>query len=503
MNCLRVIACVWAASLLLAGCTASSGTSEDLRREDRVKAPVVTRVTAENIHALNFAQELKTLAERSLDEAGVPRNSGDAWAALVDAIRIFERASDELDRQQPADPPTSHLLEFALISDSEDSVVPEADRARARAITLQFIDALEQAGIDEPLARVRSGFRGVRPLLTSKEHLDLCRELGAEAPESEWLVHVSRADIGKTRAIGRMLLARMTLASQKGEWREFTDHTESALAASRALAQQPGIIEFLAGSALHKLTLEVARDVITGSEIPAADLQRLDVAVRRQTESWSRLIALAIQGERIVAMDAVRALFGSDGKMDVDKYDRLTESATPAWIRDRLRYFETVQGNIDLIDAVTAEWSAYAADVQSGVRTSEPEERVADMARPGSPALIFLPSFQKATRFNVVCRTERDGTLALIACERYRQKFGRWPRGWDDLVAVYIDRPLLDPMSGKPLVIRSDKEGEALVIYSVGADREDQGGMSCDHENGPLGGSCAGCDFVLVRRSAR
>jgi hypothetical protein len=501
MGIARVIACLWLVGTVLGGCS-SGGLDQEQGSDDRDRVSLVTPVTVENIHTLDFAQEMKNLAERSLDHAGVPRDSGDGWKALIDAIRILERAANELDREQPAEPPTSHRVDFSLITANEEPVITEEDRAGARALTLQFIEMIERAGIDEPLARLRSGFRGVRPLLTSEEHLDLCRELGVEDPEAEVLNAISRIEIGKTRAIGRMLLARMTLASDRGDWRSFTDHAESALAAGRMLAQQAGILEFSAGTALQALTVRTARDIIERCYVPAEDLLRLESAIRRQSGSWSTFLRLAIQSERIGAFDVVRKFFHRDGKLDVVYLERATGDLPPL-LRDLMVQVETLQGNIDIIDTITGEWDTYSSELQSGLRVSAPEERTPNVTRPGTMAFIALVSLKKSVRLDMFCRIERDGTLALIACERYRQKFGRWPRGWDDLVDDFVASPLLDPMSGKPLVIRSDPESGTLLIYSIGADREDQGGMPCTHEDGPFCAGGTGCDFVLVQRGGQ
>lgn len=62
------------------------------------------------------------------------------------------------------------------------------------------------------------------------------------------------------------------------------------------------------------------------------------------------------------------------------------------------------------------------------------------------------------------------------------------PATWDDIVPEFLPEKLLDPFDGQPLSIRAVPEG--LVIYSVGADRTDDGGK--------LEGRDCGVGFRLV-----
>src|SRR5262249_4859609 len=65
--------------------------------------------------------------------------------------------------------------------------------------------------------------------------------------------------------------------------------------------------------------------------------------------------------------------------------------------------------------------------------------------------------------------------LTALAAERYRQKSGQWPDSLENLVPEFLGgAQLVDPFNGNPLRFRRLPDG--LVIYSVGADRKDNGG---------------------------
>jgi hypothetical protein len=77
-------------------------------------------------------------------------------------------------------------------------------------------------------------------------------------------------------------------------------------------------------------------------------------------------------------------------------------------------------------------------------------------------------------------------TILTVAVERYRRKHGELPSSLDDLHPTYIDSLPLDPFTGKELLFSRDEK--AYVVYSVGANRKDDGGsiIRKTEENRPL-----------------
>ncbi|MCI0419564.1 MAG: hypothetical protein L0312_10130, partial [Acidobacteria bacterium] len=61
-----------------------------------------------------------------------------------------------------------------------------------------------------------------------------------------------------------------------------------------------------------------------------------------------------------------------------------------------------------------------------------------------------------------------------IAVERYRIVHGRWPDGLAELVPIQLQKLPIDPFDREPLRYRQVEDG--VVIYSVGQDKEDDGG---------------------------
>jgi hypothetical protein len=65
--------------------------------------------------------------------------------------------------------------------------------------------------------------------------------------------------------------------------------------------------------------------------------------------------------------------------------------------------------------------------------------------------------------------------------ERFRQARGRWPTTLTELVPDYIKQVPRDPFDGAPLRYRPFDQG--VVIYSVGVDKQDNGGHLAKNPN--------------------
>jgi hypothetical protein len=132
------------------------------------------------------------------------------------------------------------------------------------------------------------------------------------------------------------------------------------------------------------------------------------------------------------------------------------------WVRFRIRQ-KAVQYLRDmsrLIAAVRRPWPE-PLDVMAG---GLPEPAKGRLITSGA-AFIRLTS---ETLVAVRC------AVLAIAVERYRRSHGELPRSLDDVAGAYIDSIPLDPFTGERILYGRDEEG--YVVYSVGHNRQDDGG---------------------------
>jgi hypothetical protein len=92
------------------------------------------------------------------------------------------------------------------------------------------------------------------------------------------------------------------------------------------------------------------------------------------------------------------------------------------------------------------------------------------------PLTLILPASGVARRAAEWSRGAQDGVLVGLALESYRREHGAWPARLAELSPQYLPSVPVDRMNGKPLgyVVRDDRP----MVYSVGADLDDDGGRA-------------------------
>jgi ABC-type Na+ efflux pump permease subunit len=115
-----------------------------------------------------------------------------------------------------------------------------------------------------------------------------------------------------------------------------------------------------------------------------------------------------------------------------------------------------------------------------------------------------LVARQLSVRAPRMAQRFRDGdaelrcAVAALAAERFRRKHGRWPERLDELMPDYLKAVPADPFLDAPLRLRRLPDG--LVIYSVGADGQDDGGEVAVLPNGNKSGKDIGFRLWDVSR---
>jgi hypothetical protein len=100
-----------------------------------------------------------------------------------------------------------------------------------------------------------------------------------------------------------------------------------------------------------------------------------------------------------------------------------------------------------------------------------------------SPITILMPAIRKATHVSEQSVQRRDALLAGIALELYKRRYGGYPDSLAALVPDLLPSLPLDRFTGEPLHYRLDENGQPL-LWSVGADREDDGGHAPVEDDG-------------------
>ena len=96
---------------------------------------------------------------------------------------------------------------------------------------------------------------------------------------------------------------------------------------------------------------------------------------------------------------------------------------------------------------------------------------------------LFMPGIVRSMRSFDQVAMERAALSIMLAIERYRVDHGSYPKELGSLVPIYLPDIPADAFTGLPLRYvltdpSTDSQGRGYWLYSIGADKEDNGGKS-------------------------
>jgi len=87
----------------------------------------------------------------------------------------------------------------------------------------------------------------------------------------------------------------------------------------------------------------------------------------------------------------------------------------------------------------------------------------------------LLPVYPKVVRSVELSQSKRGAAIAALAMRRYRRERGSFPQSLEALMPEYIPAMPVDPVDGNTMRYRLGPDGP--VLYSLGADGDDDGGL--------------------------
>lgn len=245
---------------------------------------------------------------------------------------------------------------------------------------------------------------------------------------------------------------------------------DAALASSRAglnlvrgLGDEPMLISMLVRVAVAAIAVQSGERVLAYGE-PKAGLAEFQADLLREADE--PLLAVGFRGER-AWMDATFDYFQVDpGAIPGDDLPVISGLGRLAFRRrvmaDQLQVLKLETRYLDIARGPSHEW------VETMRADTPPGDELGPLAR------LFTPAAEKVTLAVLRSRARLRSLAVGIACERFRQKNGRWPTNLAELPTDVLAAVPADPYTGGPLKYRVLADG--VVVYAVGEDRTDDGG---------------------------
>ena len=173
----------------------------------------------------------------------------------------------------------------------------------------------------------------------------------------------------------------------------------------------------------------------------------------------------------------------------------ITLSATE--LQELRRKFEKLerQETTELADRIYEYFSRIAHKTPWRWRNEDIQKVVEEMPKENPFLRIFIPATGRVVEISFRCKAGTDALIATIAILRYKADKSQWPENLEKLVlGGYLEKLPMDPYGGKPLVYKRTKVNFLLyskddfLLYSFGADFDDDGGVPSKWGEGEKGG---------------
>ena len=323
---------------------------------------------------------------------------------------------------------------------------------------------------------------------------------GADDENGQLLLSVLLPHLLELRTVASALAADAVLARQAGDRERWSRDVAAIHGIARQVRGEPFTVSQLVALGLRGLALEEIDATL--SEAPQTlrdeDLGRLAHALAGPDVAGD---LLDLRGERMLFHDLVQRAYTDDGDGDGrltpeglrlmiavsalprlgDDYgarDPLTLAGGPASLLLVAPRAE-LSGVYDrLIDAQAARFARPLHELGP----STLEEEVGSMRESAiglglgryAPVFVLLPALERFQQVAERHLGHRDGVLAGLALELYKRRHGRYPETLDELTPDLLPAVPADRITGKP--VRYRLVGGRPLVYSVGADRDDDGG---------------------------
>ena len=274
------------------------------------------------------------------------------------------------------------------------------------------------------------------------------------------------------RTAARMLVLEVQVRARDGDAHGVAESIHAIFMTARSLEQEPIFVSQLVRIAVHGIAVAQIESLLPQLEFAVEDLRMLQADLR--SPDWHASLQRGLAGERATGILTFRNPKGIDSDFTGASFVMNND--------DLFFYLQLLQ---QLTDAAREPWP------QALQQADQVEQRLKKVVG-GSPIdkarHIFTALMLPATMaiFTASARVDAGSQAAdaAIAVELFRRKNGTLPAKLDELVPDFLPQLPLDPFDGQPLrfIVRDDE----YVVYSIGADRIDNGGQKQQNANNEI-----------------
>ena len=326
--------------------------------------------------------------------------------------------------------------------------------------------------------------------------------------------------VQRSREIARLFQVDTRLAVVEGDVDRVIQNVKASLGSARQIGQEPSIVSFLYALSIRQIAFEQLEEILLDkpnffSESQLLDLQAAvtdsdvrgwldyeteqlmvkDIIQRCYTDDGDGNGRMTAEGMEYLneGFDIVCALGGSSATEPVDNFkwlkdtwkkiveSELTESAlAPRCLFTFSSRKEVFANSEELFEEIKADlglpfWKSKSSE-PDGWRELEADEH-------GFLSYV-MPPVRTIDGAMARAVAHKNAILTALAMHRYYLANRQWPVTESEIVPEFLEEMPVDVLTGKPLHFKI--VGDRPLVYSVGMDHDDDGGVDAIRAGAPL-----------------
>ncbi|UCG47850.1 MAG: M50 family metallopeptidase [Phycisphaerales bacterium] len=312
--------------------------------------------------------------------------------------------------------------------------------------------------------------------------------------KSPWLIPLSRPEA--IRDLVYALVVRAKFSVIEGRAPEAMDDLLTCLRLAGHLERSPMLIDQFAGTHDMAVGVRNALLVVHKTSVDTELLEQLQVQLERFAEERPEGIDLRVAKLKI--LDVIQRVYTDNGKGNgriflpsaVVQLSEFWKGATEEdWTSfagfTRRQTTEAVERGFEYMSSIL-EKKPFELKEQ-GIDEWDVWDEFVDRVDGNLLAVTLAPEFPRILELAAHCNAQTDALITGVALLRYKADYGRFPSELKMLARQgYLKELPIDPYSGRPLVYR--RSGDDFILYSFGADFDDDGGRPSYWGEGEKGG---------------
>jgi hypothetical protein len=433
---------------------------------------VVWFLSGKPVITTNYVAELNNMVRPVADE------SLNAAPLYIEAIELYEKRWDDV----------AELRSKTQLSPEEMELV-ENDLRRLLSKKYEEVTSEQKKRIEKWLNDNNEIFE----FFIAGAKKPYCWQTYGGHVETTEMMSIFMPKLSVFRNLTRALLWRARIRAEQGRFKDAFEDVKSCYCFGQHTRGDKTLIEQLVGIAIEALSVRTIRDIVGGYEIDStilADFQR-DFEQIIADENFT----ISLKAKRLFMYDEIQRCFTSDrfgkGHLYLPRFRKISDMSSSyegegiePFILDLVSapFLFTHPNKQETLRSVN-EFYDYCEQLslKTAVQRHEESDAIDDKFKELLGGNIFLgtlvPAVRRVIEIGNRLPTDVGATLTMIAIFRYKSDTGRYPQNLNQLVTAGFLKPLpIDSYSDKPLSYKKTEDN--FILYSIGPDFKDDGGVS-------------------------